>query len=329
MLKYTDENGILHDKVQIAIDRLKAFEPKEGGYYLAFSGGKDSQCIYHLAKMAGVRFDAHYNVTSVDPPELVRFIKAQYPDVAIDVSKDKNGKPITMWSLIANNTIPPTRMQRYCCEKLKEVKGGVGRVVVTGVRWSESNRRKMLHGVADIKTKSKKLIGEAIKTNPSASVNNRGTLIMNDDNSESRRMVEQCYRTKRAIINPIVDWTDENVWEFLNDVARVPHCSLYDEGFKRLGCIGCPLAGYKKMLHDFERWPKYKNLYICALEKMYMNNTDKQMRILGNVRIENSREAANLIFDWWLWLHRPDSKAGRAMENPVKLYAEQQKLEEN
>lgn len=36
MLKYTDENGILHDKVQIAIDRLKAFEPKEGGVLLSF-----------------------------------------------------------------------------------------------------------------------------------------------------------------------------------------------------------------------------------------------------------------------------------------------------
>ena len=62
-----DLMGNKHDKVQTAIERLRAFEP-EDGYYLAFSGGKDSQCIYHLAEMAGVKFDAHYRITSVDPP---------------------------------------------------------------------------------------------------------------------------------------------------------------------------------------------------------------------------------------------------------------------
>lgn len=95
--------GQKRDKVQTAIDRLRAFEPKDG-YFLAFSGGKDSQCIYHLAKMAGVKFDAHYHVTSVDPPELVQFIKAQYPDVHRDIPHDKDGKPVTMWSLIAQHT---------------------------------------------------------------------------------------------------------------------------------------------------------------------------------------------------------------------------------
>ena len=62
------------DKVQIAIERLRQFEPDEG-YYLAFSGGKDSITIYRLAEMAGVQFDAHYRVTTVDPPELVKFIQ--------------------------------------------------------------------------------------------------------------------------------------------------------------------------------------------------------------------------------------------------------------
>lgn len=123
------------DKVQKAIDRLRAFEPPEG-YYLAFSGGKDSQTIYHLAKMAGVKFDAHYSVTSIDPPELMRFIKREYPDVDWEYHYWNDGKPEhylpdgrprikTMWNLIADHTIPPTRQARYCCADLKEV-GGVG-----------------------------------------------------------------------------------------------------------------------------------------------------------------------------------------------------------
>lgn len=122
------------DKVEIAIKRLRAFEPPEG-YYLAYSGGKDSQCIYHLAQMAGVKFDAHYAVTSVDPPELVRFIKKYYPDVKFEFNywddgkpehyfKDGKPKPKTMWNLIADHTIPPTRQARYCCAELKEPGGG-------------------------------------------------------------------------------------------------------------------------------------------------------------------------------------------------------------
>lgn len=262
MLRYTDEHGTVHDKVETAIRRLQTFEPRDrGGYRLAFSGGKDSQCIYHLAVMAGVQFTACYNVTSVDPPELVRFIKTQYPDVIFEYPKDKDGKRITMWSLIANHTMPPTRKVRYCCDHLKE-QGGKGSVTVTGVRWAESPRRRRVHGVASITTQSRKLFGKAMNEIPDARIaDNEKAIIMNDDNDEARRMVEMCYRTKKTLVNPIVDWEDEDVWEFLNDVAKVPHCSLYDEGFERLGCIGCPLAGGKKMREEFERWPKYRNLY--------------------------------------------------------------------
>ena len=146
-----DLMGNKRDKVQIAIDRFRAFEP-EDGYYLAFSGGKDSQSIYHLAQMAGVKFDAHYRVTSVDPPELVRFIKRQYPDVSIDFPRDNDGKVITMWNLIPKKLMPPTRLVRYCCEKLKET-GGKGRIVVTGVRHAESPKRKEMHGVITMPNK--------------------------------------------------------------------------------------------------------------------------------------------------------------------------------
>ena len=93
-----------------------------------------------------------------------------------------------------------------------------------------------------------------------------------DDNEETRRMVEHCYAKRKTTINPIVDWTDDEVWEFLNEVAKVPHCELYDEGFTRLGCIGCPLQGRTGMLEDFERWPRYKELYIRAFDKMIQNH---------------------------------------------------------
>ena len=120
------------DKVKISLDRLKMYEPEEG-YYLAYSGGKDSTVILDLAKKAGVKYDAWYNHTTVDPPELVRFIKS-HKEVNIDYPD------ITMWRLIEKQGVPPTRLMRYCCKDLKE-RGGEGRRVITGVRWEESTKR--------------------------------------------------------------------------------------------------------------------------------------------------------------------------------------------
>lgn len=65
---------------------------------------------------------------------------------------------------------------------------------------------------------------------------------MNYDGDAGRRTVELCYRTNKTIVNRIIDWTDEDVWEFLR-AYKIPYCELYNEGFKRLGCIGCPLGG--------------------------------------------------------------------------------------
>lgn len=257
---------MLSDKIQAAVERIRAFEPQEG-YYLAFSGGKDSQCIYELSKMAGVRFDAHYNYTSVDPPELVRFIKERYPDVHRDHPRDKDGNCITMWSLIAQSSMPPTATVRYCCEDLKEA-GGEGRLVMTGVRWEESLKRSMNNGMITVKSPGKKLRRLLDEMEIDKRETRKGGLILNLDNSESRRVMEMCYRTSKTILNPIIDWYEDEVWRFLNDIAKVPHCSLYDEGYTRLGCIGCPQQNGKRMRRDFERWPKYKNLYIMAFQRM-------------------------------------------------------------
>lgn len=125
------------DKVQVAIERLKTFEPPEG-YYLAFSGGKDSITIYRLAEMAGVKFNAHYSKTGIDPPELVQFIKEYYPNIGFEKPEYSIFHAMvhgydTFW--------PPTRMARWCCELLKEAHGH-GRFLLTGIRWEESVRRR-------------------------------------------------------------------------------------------------------------------------------------------------------------------------------------------
>ena len=278
----------LEQKVQKSIERLKAFEPPEG-YYLAFSGGKDSVVCKALLEMAGCKYDAVYRVTSVDPPELVRFIKNQHPDVVREVPTDKDGKPITMWNIIPKHTMPPTRIARYCCQELKE-SGGNGQMTVTGVRWAESSNRANNQGMVTIMSKTAAKI-EGLVENQNFRLTNKGGVVLNNDNSESRKMIEQCYKKHKTVVNPIIEWTDDDVWDFIKANGR-PYCELYDEGWKRLGCIGCPMANRQGREKEFLRWPKYQNHYLLAFERMLIKRRNKGLK--------TEWQTAKDVFNWWM-----------------------------
>ena len=231
------------DKVQLSIDRLREFCPPEG-YYVAFSGGKDSQCILELCRQAGVKHDAHMALTTVDPPEVIRFVKQHYPEVELI-------KPaMSMYQLIVKKGLPPTRVVRYCCDVLKEP-GGNGRFVVTGVRWEESARR------------------------------------------AKRRLVESCYRHgKKRLLHPIIEWKTSDVWEYLTE-RGIPHCSLYDEGFTRIGCIMCPCASQEKVLADAARWPNIARLYRNACREAF-----EISKAQGKRRDSHWRNGDDM-YEWW------------------------------
>lgn len=265
----------LEDKVKKAIERFRSYEDialsfSPDGFYIAFSGGKDSQCIYHLAKEAGVKFTAHNNHTTVDPPELVRFVREQYPDVTV------HKPPMTMWELILKRRMPPTRLARYCCEVLKEG-GGAGLLCVTGVRWAESVKRKANRAVSEV-------------------IGSKGSnkMLFSDDD-EGRQMMETCQKKGKRILNPIVDWTDDDVWGYIRS-RGIKYCSLYDEGFDRLGCIGCPMAGQKGREREFERWPKYKATYIRAFDRLAKYRNENGMNEGKRVTFDSGQA----IFDWWM-----------------------------
>lgn len=246
----------LKEKEAIAIKRLKAFEPETEPYCLCYSGGKDSDVIRILAYLAGVKHDIVHNLTTVDAPETVWYVQS-IPGVVINRARDKNGDHITMWNLIVKNHMPPTRLVRYCCDELKE-RGGKGRVKITGVRWAESNRRKENSDLVKIIGKPKTTQKFADNIGADYFVTKQGGLIMNDDNDKSRRMVEQCYRTTSTMVNPIVDWTDKEIWDFLRHYGCRSN-PLYQCGQKRIGCIGCPMQGGKGMKKRFCRISKIQS----------------------------------------------------------------------
>lgn len=273
----------LIEKERKAIEVLKAFEPEEG-YYLCYSGGKDSDCIRILADLAGVKHEIHHNLTTADAPETVYYVKS-IPNVIID-------KPeISMWRLIEKKMMPPTRIMRYCCEKLKE-RGGLGRLKVTGVRKKESRSRAQLGGLVKFIGKPKAISKQAEVIGAEITTNQKNGIILNMDDDPSRRLVEQCYRTSNTMVNPIIEWTDTDVWDFL----KAHGCKsnpLYECGFKRVGCIGCPMAG-KSRYAQFERWPKYRALYVMAFDRML------EARRRAGKKADAQWLNGESVMRWWL-----------------------------
>lgn len=141
------------EKEKRAIEVLKAFEPENEPYFLCYSGGKDSDCIRILAQLADVKHDIVHNLTTVDAPETIQYIKS-VPDIIINKARYADGSHKTMWNLIPKKTLPPTRVMRYCCSELKE-QGGKGRLKITGVRKAESRKRNENGGLVKIIGKGK------------------------------------------------------------------------------------------------------------------------------------------------------------------------------
>ena len=245
------------EKVDLAIRTLRTYQPSGEAYYGCFSGGKDSCVIKELARLAGVPVDWHYNVTTIDPPELMRFIRRHHPDVVWD------RPPRHFFRVLADDRGYPLRRNRWCCQEFKEGGGG-GRVKILGIRAAESPRRA-------------KRWKEFTRWAPSSSA------------------ASWC-------INPILRWTDADVWQFIRDTG-LPYCRLYDEGFRRLGCIGCPMGGHKQIRREFERWPAYERAWRRAFHRLWDRRRDsvvtrgkrKGQQWPGFPTITTADE----LFEWW------------------------------
>lgn len=239
------------DTRSIAI--MREFAPEEG-YYLAFSGGKDSVVLYDLAVRSGVQFEAHYNLTTIDPPELVQFIKREYGGKPLGISTVEGpfveiDKPEhSFWWYIRNRYGLPFRNARWCCEVLKE-RGGEARRCLVGVRAQESSKRAAY-----------------------------GT-------------VRQCNKANskgKVLVSPILHWTTDDIWGYIH-ARKIPYCSLYDEGWKRIGCILCPFNSQDETDRAVARWPKLFAGLLRAMEEVY--DTQKSWQKFGS---------AKNVLEYWL-----------------------------
>jgi phosphoadenosine phosphosulfate reductase len=231
-------NKISHSIQQIQKYEKIALQYNENGFHIAFSGGKDSQCVLQLCKEAGVKFKSYFYKTSVDPPEVLSFIRNNYPFV--EWIKPK----FTMYQLILKKGMLPLAHARFCCEHLKE-RNGLNSVVVSGLRKAESRKRQKRE---EFEVSCK--IGQ-----------------------------------DKVMVNPIIYWTRQDVWQFLNS-RNIATCPLYEKQ-KRTGCIGCPNSPNQIRI-DFANRPNF--------EKAYTNTVRKLME---TKKVYKEFASAEEVIKWW------------------------------
>ena len=256
----------LQDKIDHSIALIRkaeklalAMQP-DMGFHVGFSGGKDSQAVLELVKMAGVKYRAVYNVTTNDPADNVRFIKHHYPDVEFSI-------PETSYFRLIEKKGVPTMFNRWCCALFKET-AGVGCVVLTGVRKEESRKRAEY---PELKRFTRKK-GED------------GTVDL--DKMEANKF--QCVNGKdKFMVFPILEWTEKDVWTFIRE-RNLPINPCY-KTHKRVGCVFCPFARPKDIRAYCETHPKLKAAFIHAIY-IYIKRERERQKL----------SSAEEYFDWWL-----------------------------
>lgn len=265
-------------------EKLALAYDSRGGYYLAFSGGKDSQALYHIAQLAGVQFQGHMNLTSVDPPEVIRFVKKQYPEVELIKPKD------SIYHVAVRKQLLPTKKVRWCCEEYKE-HAGAGKVTLIGIRRQESSRRKKRN---EVEIDSRKFSGDlkGLEKYRKKKLKAKG---INITNATEERTVGCISGKESLLISPLLHWTERDVWIFLNKVMQVPHCELYDQGFHRIGCIGCPMSNFKQKMIENQRWPHVRRNWIQAIIAIRSGGVFLKILTDGNPVVRYWKELAAVI----------------------------------
>ena len=273
----------MSDLEQTAIERLKAASDMslrlfEKPLVITYSGGKDSDVLLHLARASGIPFEVLHSLTTADAPETVRhvydtFRRLEEKGVKCDVDKhvQPDGSRVTMWNLIPRKLMPPTRLVRYCCAVLKEG-GGKDRFIATGVRWAESTARKRRGGL------------EVLTSKP------QSKLILSNDNDEDRRLFETCQLKGKRVVNPIIDWKDNEVLDYAA-IEKIPMNPLYCEGFHRVGCVGCPMASKARTM-EFARYPRIKAAYIRVFDRMLEERRKRSLPCQWQSGVD--------VFHWWM-----------------------------
>ena len=319
------------ERLQHSIELLQKAErialryDSQNGYYLAFSGGKDSQALYHVAQLAGVKYHAHMNFTSVDPPQVIRFVRKQYPDVITHAPFK------SIYQLAIDRGILPSMRIRWCCADLKET-AGAGKVTLIGIRKGESARRARRN---EVEVSNRKFSGDldGFKVWQAQELEKREAKLLRKMKREGKKVNEdefsmrkdneiRCINGKDSIlVSPIFEWSEQDVWYFLNEVVKVPHCELYDMGYSRIGCILCPMSQYKQKIREIQDFPHVKRNWIKAIKAIRRGGLHRRIYLVEHSSERTCETCQRKAQKLGGWIANPDNAAwGIGTERPTKEY---------
>lgn len=282
--------------VDAAIKSLRLAAQASREYYgepllVAYSGGKDSDVLAKLCEIGKVDCEFVHSLTTADAPQTVAHVKRTFARLERAGYKCKlqlpryKGERTTMWKLIPLKGYPPTRLARYCCDYLKET-SGKHRMCALGVRADESSARKA-RGEFEVLFRDKAKRGNWDYSAASEAIESARELPEVFDCN----LVTNMKRRGDTAVNPLIAWTEADVWDFLHD-TRTDVCDLYSMGYKRVGCILCPLGGYASMQREGADFPKYRRAYIRAFDKMI----EKRKQDGKKCDWESGEE----VYHWWV-----------------------------
>lgn len=304
--RQTDQPQTLAEKIEQAREAIVLAADMSKKYYnqpliVTYSGGKDSDVLLHLAEsyLKADEFEVLNSHTSVDAPQTVYHIREVFKRLetkgikaTVYQPRYKDGTPITMWNLIPKKLIPPTRMVRYCCSVLKEV-STPNRMCLTGVRGAESRNRQgrdIFHVIG--KTHKDALY---FSLNHAQEVHEEAQEIQDD--AWDCTLIKTMKDHNNVVCTPIYYWEDCDIWDYIRQ-ENIKVNPLYQMGYDRVGCVGCPLATHKKMLKEFEDFPQYKKAYIKAFDRMLEERKKAGKENLGDDY--HRWETGEDVFEWWI-----------------------------
>lgn len=193
--------------------------------YAGNSGGKDSAVLDHLLRRSDIQYHSFYTNTTIDPKGTLGYIRQYYPHTEILQPKE------SFYELVERKGLP-TRLNRYCCDILKEY-GSIGKAVFEGVRSAESTKR-------------------------------QGRDYIQCDNRKSQKGAKHIY--------PIYDWTDNDLYEYIDkyNIELAPCYSLGLKRLGCVGCPQVTKKGQREF--EFSLYPRVYEQIKKSIQKGMDNN---------------------------------------------------------